>query len=404
MATVEANPSLSRILVVEDDEMVAAVERRSLEGHGFAVDVTHRVATAMARLGSEAYDAVVLDYQLPDGPCWPVLAVATECVPPIPVIIVTGVGDEQAAAMATRCGAADYVIKSARFSAELPTAVERAVRIAASRQLAVQTEALATARLELASELQLREGLERRYRTLFEQAATATLIFAADGQLVEVNHSGELLFAAARLQLIGREISDFTDNGRGQELANCIRAVAATGAAQVVLAELSRNNGEVFHAEYSLSRIDIDGEVFVQAMAKEVTAAAASAHELTLSESGYESLLAHIPDMVWRTNSDGATLFISQAVERIAGFSPAEVYASGLSIWPGRIHADEAVVVMTGLAQLAEGLAFDAKFRLQHKAGHYIWLHARAVRVQAADGSYDAVGQTTEIAKQKRNH
>lgn len=56
-----------RILVVEDNEGIAAGLKANLEQRGYAVDVCSRVADAWHALGLERFDAVLLDLGLPDG-------------------------------------------------------------------------------------------------------------------------------------------------------------------------------------------------------------------------------------------------------------------------------------------------------------------------------------------------
>ena len=54
-----------RVLVVEDEEKLAALIRQGLEQHGLAVDVAAEGEEALWRAASTAYDAIVLDVMLP---------------------------------------------------------------------------------------------------------------------------------------------------------------------------------------------------------------------------------------------------------------------------------------------------------------------------------------------------
>jgi len=56
-----------RVLVVEDEVRLAASLSKGLRQAAHAVDVAEGVATALAKVGSESYDAIVLDLILPDG-------------------------------------------------------------------------------------------------------------------------------------------------------------------------------------------------------------------------------------------------------------------------------------------------------------------------------------------------
>jgi len=56
-----------RILVVEDDDGIAAGLRANLQQRGYAVDVCGGIAPAWSALRTERFDAVLLDLGLPDG-------------------------------------------------------------------------------------------------------------------------------------------------------------------------------------------------------------------------------------------------------------------------------------------------------------------------------------------------
>jgi DNA-binding response OmpR family regulator len=54
-----------RVLVVEDERTIAANLHDFLSARGMQVDLAYDGAAALARLGSETFDAIVLDLGLP---------------------------------------------------------------------------------------------------------------------------------------------------------------------------------------------------------------------------------------------------------------------------------------------------------------------------------------------------
>jgi DNA-binding response OmpR family regulator len=55
-----------RILLVEDEQALAAVLKRGLEEHSYAVDLAKDADEALAFASTEPYDVVILDVMLPD--------------------------------------------------------------------------------------------------------------------------------------------------------------------------------------------------------------------------------------------------------------------------------------------------------------------------------------------------
>jgi CheY-like chemotaxis protein len=127
--------ALPRILIVEDDELVADVERTLLEAAGFEVDDVRTAEEALTRLATTAYDAMVLDLILPGlhGD-----ALLRELPPArlaeMPVLAVSGYSHPQQIEALRRHGAADFLPKDdpKGFFDQLP---KRLGALIAQRQL-----------------------------------------------------------------------------------------------------------------------------------------------------------------------------------------------------------------------------------------------------------------------------
>jgi DNA-binding response OmpR family regulator len=97
------------VLLVEDDETVSEVVERYLEREGFRVDVVPDGADALSRFDEEV-DLIVLDIMLPgmDG-----LEVCRRlrATSPVPIIMLTALGEESDRIMGLELGADDYLAK-----------------------------------------------------------------------------------------------------------------------------------------------------------------------------------------------------------------------------------------------------------------------------------------------------
>ncbi|MGB3479990.1 MAG: PAS domain S-box protein, partial [bacterium] len=59
------------------------------------------------------------------------------------------------------------------------------------------------------------------------------------------------------------------------------------------------------------------------------------------SEDKYHSLIVNIPDVVWTSDQNGKTSFISENIEKVYGYTPEEIYQEADRLWFGRIHPDD---------------------------------------------------------------
>ena len=98
-----------KILLIEDDKLAQMAFERFLKDEKLLYDCTvaSSVSEAHSILACEDFDAIVSDYSIGDGTALDILDLTKD----IPIIIVTGEGDEEVATKAWRRGAYDYITK-----------------------------------------------------------------------------------------------------------------------------------------------------------------------------------------------------------------------------------------------------------------------------------------------------
>lgn len=128
-----------RVLLVEDNpadarlvrHMVAEAAPDGLAGR-FDVRVVGRVSEALAALAEEQCQVVLLDLSLPDATGLEALHRLRAAAPQLPIVVLSGMGDEEVAVQAVQQGAQDYLVKGMVESLLLI----RAIRYALERKKA----------------------------------------------------------------------------------------------------------------------------------------------------------------------------------------------------------------------------------------------------------------------------
>ncbi len=100
-----------RILLVEDEALVADMVRMNLEHAGFRVDAVSNGTDGLQRLKSQAYDLVLLDVMLPGLSGFEVARKARETGVATPILMLTARGETQAKVAGLDAGADDYLTK-----------------------------------------------------------------------------------------------------------------------------------------------------------------------------------------------------------------------------------------------------------------------------------------------------
>jgi DNA-binding response OmpR family regulator len=100
-----------RVLVIEDDEVLAEGLRRGLDAEGFATDVAHDGNDGLWMAREHPYDAIVLDLMLPGRNGYRVCADLRAAGIWTPILMLTAKDGEFDEAEAFDTGADDYVTK-----------------------------------------------------------------------------------------------------------------------------------------------------------------------------------------------------------------------------------------------------------------------------------------------------
>jgi DNA-binding response OmpR family regulator len=106
---------MSRILIVEDEERIAAFVEKGLRANGFATTTVAEGGAALGLARTGEFDLVVLDLGLPDMDGLDVLQELRRSDRTLPVVILTARGGVTDTVAGLEGGADDYVSKPFRF-------------------------------------------------------------------------------------------------------------------------------------------------------------------------------------------------------------------------------------------------------------------------------------------------
>jgi DNA-binding response OmpR family regulator len=118
---------MPRVLIVEDDDVIADGIARHLEAGGFDAVAVERGELGLARLRYERPDACVLDLMLPGLDGWELIETVRGEGIGTPIVVVSARGTEGDRIRALELGADDYLVKPFSMS-ELVARVRAAVR------------------------------------------------------------------------------------------------------------------------------------------------------------------------------------------------------------------------------------------------------------------------------------
>ena len=301
-----------RTLLVEDSrgdarlikEMLASVKSIS-----FDLLWVENLTAAIERLQENTFDVVLLDLGLPESAGLDTLhSLLLQAPKPPPLIVMSGLMDEDSALQAVHSGAQDYLIKGRVETDSLVRAIRYAIGRSQGeealrqlhgeleRRVEIRTAELAHAVDALYTEIAERKQAEKKFRGLLESAPDAMVIIDKSGQMVLVNSQAERLFGYQRQELLGNIIETLLPERFREKHVNyrahyyerpSIRPMAAAGYELWGL----RRDGSEFPADISLSPMQTDDGVLIIAAIRDITERKRAEEELKRHRDHLEELV-----------------------------------------------------------------------------------------------------------------
>lgn len=188
------------ILIIDDDEVDRLNIQHLLDSEGVNAHVheASNCSSGIERMKSNDIDCVLIDYKLPDATGLEVLEELKDMNQNnVPLILLTGVGDEQLATEVMKKGASDYLSKSKLNGESLVRSITNAIQLRSfEKKVRVTEKALADS--------------EKSYRTIVETVSDVIFRLGPD-QKVEFINPAIRFFGYDPDELVGHSIDTFVD-------------------------------------------------------------------------------------------------------------------------------------------------------------------------------------------------
>ncbi len=183
---------------MEDDPGLSSLLQKRLERQGYQVDLARNGEEGLAMATRTAYDLLIVDYNMPFLGGLDVLRNLNKSVSPLPVIMITGEGNEEIAVEALKLGAADYIVKDVelKFLGLLPSVIHQVLyrqHLLNERKQMLET---------------IRES-EERYRQLFESNPHPMWVFDIETlSFLAVNEAAVRHYGYSREEFLSMSLKD----------------------------------------------------------------------------------------------------------------------------------------------------------------------------------------------------
>jgi PAS domain S-box-containing protein len=234
----------------------------------------------------------------------------------VPFIVVSGTLGEERAVEAIKLGASDYLMKD-RIE-RLGSAVGQAVEQSRLRRGCEEAKKAAL------------EG-ERKFRALFDAAHDA-IYMLHNGIFVDCNAKGLFMYGRTWDEIVGHSPDEFAppcqpDGRNSREKAIEIVMKGLQGEPQFFEWMVYHSDGTPVYSEVSLNRIEMGGNVYLMAVARDITERRRSEEKIVEQA----ALLDKARDAIAVRDLRGSILFWNKGAEHLYGWTREEVIGRNIS-------------------------------------------------------------------------
>ncbi|RZA28308.1 MAG: PAS domain S-box protein, partial [Lysobacteraceae bacterium] len=240
--------------------------------------------------------------------------------------------------------------------------------------------------------LELRRS-EAWMRALLTTTVDGVITIARDGTVTEFNASAERIFGWNRNEIVGRSASLLiADDDAASHDGLLGLMLDGYSSAMASSSEImgKRKDGSLVPIRRAIGHARLDQQDLFVCFITDISERRAIMQALHASEQQFRSLIGNIPGISFRSTVDGdwPMVFISDAVERITGYPPADFMGESPRRPFGTLmHAADRVRVNEELAAaLSEERPYLVEYRLLHRDGSVRWLWENGSGVRDDDG------------------
>ncbi|ABA58172.1 PAS/PAC sensor hybrid histidine kinase [Nitrosococcus oceani ATCC 19707] len=220
------------LLLIEDnpgDVRLVQLALQEVTGVKFETTAVERLSQALSLLEHQQFDAILLDLTLPDCHGLHTFSQVKEAAPQLPIVVLSGLSNEELAIEAVKLGAQDYLVKgqsnnqlagrALRYAVERKQTetVLRQARDELEQRIAERTAHLKKANCQLQQEILQRkrtEALLRKERDfssmILDTADVLVVILNSQGQIVRLNRAFQKISGYPSEEAQGRYLWELT--------------------------------------------------------------------------------------------------------------------------------------------------------------------------------------------------
>jgi PAS domain S-box-containing protein len=256
-----------KILLIEDDKGDYILFRESLKdvkNNSYSLTWANTYEAGLELIKKKEHDIYFFDYLLGAKTGLDLIQESSDAGIDSPVIILTGLRNQQTDLKAMELGAADYLVKGEIDGEKL----ERSIRYCIEHNRMVKKL----------------KASETKFRSIFENSHDVIYLSKENGQILDINKSAERLFGYTQEEMLNLDASELYNNKEDRE--RFIKEIQQNGNCanfEVVLLDKSGNK-KYCTLTANIQKLDENGDVYYQGIIHDMTLRKKAEHDMLIAE------------------------------------------------------------------------------------------------------------------------
>lgn len=313
------------ILLVEDEAIIALMEKVELEKYGYIVHVANTGEKAVKFIldANLAIDFILMDIDLGSGIDGTLSAEIILKEKDIPVIFLSSHTEPEIVEKTEKITSYGYVVKNSGIVV-LDASIKMALKLFNERQKRKLTEQ------ELNKALEIAKKNENQYKLIFNSTGTSNSIFDTNGVLILQN---DLSIAALGKIGTGLSVFDLFGQDIGSVIFERMQKVVKSGLSNIYESEFDLPSGKKWFRSYYQPIVENNNIESIHVISQDITDF--KTNELKLlsiqktimdSEAKYKALFDNVSDAIFIYNPESLKIIqANKATEKLYGYSNSEL-------------------------------------------------------------------------------
>jgi PAS domain S-box-containing protein len=403
MNTVEAK----KILIIEDDAIIALAESQVLQDHGYEVIIAISCQKALDAIQTDPrIDIVLMDIDLGRDTDGTEAARQILTMRNIPIVFLTSHSEREMVEKVRGITRYGYVLKDSGDFV-LISSIEMAFELFEAHERNEMHKLELKERLvelELKSEELQRTDQEReRYLDLYDLAPVGYFSMNGEGLVTKANHTAAAMLGREKEEVTGQALLRFIAVEDGQVYSAHLEHLARTGTPQMCEVRMNRKDGShlwvSMHATAALFELQTITSFRIAII--DITQRRQAEEKLRESEETFRAHVENSFDVIFTLDREGTFIFVSPAWERHFGYPTTEV--TGKSFVPF-VHPDDATPLIVYLKRVLDTRQSETSppYRVRHANGGWVWFIANSTPYVNAKGEIIFVGVGHDITLRRQ--